>query len=237
MDEFIKWYLEQEKTHKDTSHSLDQVLASLPECEVRCLQYSHDQTKPETSPIQLPLEEELDLDQHIQYLGESQADETTNTDFELDQIFQPPISYQVPECNELYQILFSSSASVHPDKNVDDLLVQEREENLPSKKRFQCTTCDKSFDRSYNLKRHGKSHTGERNFECFYCQKKFQHQFNKNRHEREVHQKELKCSKCGRAFDDKVTYTSHVRGAHKKWKIIAEDRMKSTTKPRTTSTL
>lgn len=97
---------------------------------------------------------------------------------------------------------------------------EPEKENAPPKKKFRCSTCDKTFTRANNLKQHEKTHKGiVKKFECSYCKKTFGSKFNKNRHEREVHEKELKCDKCGVVFENKDDFTSHSRTAHKKRKL------------------
>jgi len=92
--------------------------------------------------------------------------------------------------------------------------------STPPKKKFRCSTCEREFDRSFNLKRHEKTHQGvQKTFECSHCQKKFASQFNKNRHEREVHKEQFKCSKCVMVYDNKDDFMTHVRTAHKKRKL------------------
>lgn len=46
------------------------------------------------------------------------------------------------------------------------------DENVPPKKIHKCSSCEKTFTRAANLKRHQKIHSEkEKNFECSYCQK------------------------------------------------------------------
>lgn len=97
---------------------------------------------------------------------------------------------------------------------------EPKKENAPPRKKFRCSTCDKTYSSANNLKPHEKTHQGEiKTHECAYCQKKFNSKFNKNRHEREVHEKELKCDKCGMTFSNKDDFMGHVRTAHKKRKL------------------
>ncbi|KXJ19642.1 Zinc finger protein 18 [Exaiptasia diaphana] len=98
--------------------------------------------------------------------------------------------------------------------------LKQDKENVPPRKKFRCTMCEKSFTRSYDLRRLEKSHQAvEKKFECSYCEKKFQHKFHKNRHEREVHNMDIKCDKCRMAFDNKRAFNKHVQTAHKKRKL------------------
>ncbi|MES1908854.1 MAG: hypothetical protein MHM6MM_001706 [Cercozoa sp. M6MM] len=60
-----------------------------------------------------------------------------------------------------------------------------------SKKVYKCTLCDKPLSSRQALKRHLRTHSGERPFECPICQKRFRVNSNLLRHKR-MHEKKMR---------------------------------------------
>jgi uncharacterized Zn-finger protein len=64
----------------------------------------------------------------------------------------------------------------------------------PSKFRFKCDRCDKSFTRSTTLREHRRSHSNDRPWACQLCPTRFVRLKDRNRHEALQHaQKRIEC--------------------------------------------
>jgi len=72
--------------------------------------------------------------------------------------------------------------------------VSKHKHKDPSKFKFKCNTCDKSFTRSTTLQEHRRSHNNERRWACQLCPKHFVRLKDRNRHEERQHtQKKIEC--------------------------------------------
>eukprot|EP00474_Spongospora_subterranea_P011165 CRZ11623.1 hypothetical protein [Spongospora subterranea] len=77
---------------------------------------------------------------------------------------------------------------------------------------FQCSVCQKLFNKSSDMKRHKKGHSGERPFNCSTCQKAFLKASDLKRHTR-IHtgERPYRCLICGRAFAEGGSLQRHTR--------------------------
>ena len=66
---------------------------------------------------------------------------------------------------------------------------------------FKCEICGTHFSQSGHLKRHMRSHTGEKPFKCEICSAQFAHACNLKTHMRlHTGKKPFKCETCGKDF-------------------------------------
>ncbi|KAM9843911.1 uncharacterized protein ACBR49_013029 [Aulostomus maculatus] len=80
------------------------------------------------------------------------------------------------------------------------------------RKMYACEWCCKSFAQSADLRRHLRTHTGERPHRCTYCSKSFSQRGNLRRHLR-IHtgERPYSCPYCCRTFSDGDTMKKHKR--------------------------
>lgn len=80
------------------------------------------------------------------------------------------------------------------------------------RKSYACDWCCKSFAQSADLRRHLRTHTGERPHRCTFCSKSFSQRGNLRRHLR-IHtgERPYSCPVCSRTFSDGDTLKKHKR--------------------------
>lgn len=80
------------------------------------------------------------------------------------------------------------------------------------RKSYGCEWCCKSFGQSADLRRHLRTHTGERPHRCTFCSKSFSQRGNLRRHLR-IHtgERPYSCPLCTRTFSDGDTMKKHKR--------------------------
>lgn len=85
---------------------------------------------------------------------------------------------------------------------------------LEKTKQVNCEICGKTMD-SRSIKRHIRSHTGERPYPCSYCKKGFSTAFALKTHVRKhTKEKPYMCEFCPMAFPQKVSLKTHIRSKH-----------------------
>ncbi|XP_061099767.1 zinc finger protein 391-like [Conger conger] len=77
---------------------------------------------------------------------------------------------------------------------------------------YHCSDCDKSFARSDHLKLHQKTHTGERPYLCSQCGKSFPQLGSLKLHQRtHTGERPYHCSECGKSFPQVSSLKQHQR--------------------------
>jgi len=85
------------------------------------------------------------------------------------------------------------------------------------KKNFACIlpSCGWTFDTSYKLERHVKSHTKEKPYSCKLCSKSFPNKYNLNSHVKTHEQITCNISEeCSETFSSQNEYKKHIRKYH-----------------------
>ncbi|XP_038151217.1 zinc finger protein 135-like [Cyprinodon tularosa] len=135
------------------------------------------------------------LDQQDTSRTKTASQKTLPPDDALVNVFIPELVHRCPRCGEA----FTHLAGLHLH------LEQKR-------KTYACDWCCKSFAQSADLRRHLRTHTGERPHRCTFCSKSFSQRGNLRRHLR-IHtgERPYSCPFCYRTFSDGDTMKKHKR--------------------------
>ncbi|CAL4210609.1 unnamed protein product [Meganyctiphanes norvegica] len=85
--------------------------------------------------------------------------------------------------------------------------------NLKKENKIYEDYCDKAFSRSFQLKNHRMTHSGEKPYQCSHCDKAFSENSNLKVHQRmHTGEKPYRCShQCDKAFSQKNVLITHQR--------------------------
>jgi hypothetical protein len=104
----------------------------------------------------------------------------------------------VPPSAKMTQDGFVAKVPVHGNLGDDGEGLQVI---IEARNMFRCPTCDRTFNRMYNLKSHIKTHLNHRPFACHLCHQSFTRNHDLTRHVR-MHSgmRPFECDACGRGF-------------------------------------
>ena len=78
-------------------------------------------------------------------------------------------------------------------------------------KPYKCDDCDRAFPENSDLKRHKRTHTGEKPYKCDDCDKAFSQNSDLKKHKRtHTGEKPYKCDDCDKAFSENSNLRKHA---------------------------
>nr|XP_057928186.1 gastrula zinc finger protein XlCGF57.1-like [Doryrhamphus excisus] len=117
-----------------------------------------------------------------------------------------------PQADSNFAPLSDMNDKMSHFSETDDEYSKDDMRQHADRKHFNCSQCERTFNRKESLKRHMVTHTGERPFTCSVCARSFSLRQYLERHTM-IHKGEtpFSCSVCPKRFRDKFKLIVHVR--------------------------